>query len=128
MPDATHLSAAAAILAVDMYLLTLMYAAHPRQQTGLNVPAIIGNKDFERAYGVPMNSLESVPVLLPRLQAATVYFGGWIRAARVAAWATGRPPYLGECVRPTPTRPTSALRCFPRRAWPCSRSGAWQTL
>jgi glutathione S-transferase len=104
MPDAMHLSAAATIVAVAVYFLTLMYAGHVRHRTGLKAPAVVGNVEFERAYRVQMNTLESLPVLLPLLWIATVYFGGWIPAALGLLWALGRVVYMIDYLKSPDSR------------------------
>ena len=94
MPDAMHLSAMATILAVGVYFLTLIYSGHVRHKTGLKAPATIGNAQFERAYRVQMNTLEAMPVMLPLLWLATVYYGGALPAALGFIWSVGRIVYM----------------------------------
>src|SRR5512146_2194774 len=94
MPDAMHLSALATILALGVYFLTLMYAGHVRHRTGLKAPATVGNAEFERAYRVQMNTLESLPVLLPLMWIATIYYGGALPAVLGFVWSAGRIVYM----------------------------------
>jgi glutathione S-transferase len=94
MSNAMHLSAVATIAAVGVYFLTLMYAGHIRHKTGLKAPATVGNAEFERTYRVQMNTLESMPVMLPMLWLATVYYGGPLPAALGFVWSFGRILYM----------------------------------
>ena len=92
--SAMQLSAAATLLAVAVYFSTMILTGRVRHRTGLKAPAIVGNEEFERAYRVQMNTLESMPIFLPLLWLATVTFGGWIPAALGVLWSVGRIAYM----------------------------------
>ena len=94
MPEGTDLSAGITVLAIAFYFVTIINVGRMRQRHGIKAPAVTGNAEFERAYRVQMNTLESMPMFLPLLWLATLYLGGWMPAALGLLWIVGRILYM----------------------------------
>ena len=94
MPDGTHLSAWVTVLAALFYFWTLINVGRMRQKHGVKAPAMTGPLEFECALRVQMNTLEAMPVFLPLLWLATLYFGGSVPAAFGLLWVVGRFLYM----------------------------------
>jgi glutathione S-transferase len=62
-----HYTAIVTLLAVGFYLFTSLAVASARVKFGIKAPATAGHPDFERAFRVQMNTLESMPLFLPSL-------------------------------------------------------------
>jgi glutathione S-transferase len=91
-PD-TLLSAAVTILVVLFYYFAGFSVARMRGKHGIQAPATSGHPEFDRAFRVHMNTLEQMPVILPLLWLATLFFHGWLPAAFGLLWIVGRIVY-----------------------------------
>jgi glutathione S-transferase len=90
----TPIAAATAIvtiLAILVYFWTLMAVGGMRGKHKINAPTMTGPQEFECAVRVQMNTLEQLPVLLPLLWLATLYFS----PAMSMAYLSWLPPVLG---------------------------------
>lgn len=91
-PD-TLLSAAVTILVVLFYYFASFSVARMRGKHGIKAPATSGHPEFDRAFRVHMNTLEQMPIILPLLWLATLFFHGWLPAAFGLLWIVGRIVY-----------------------------------
>ena len=90
----TPIAAATAIvtiLAILVYFWTLMAVGGMRGKHKVNAPTMTGPLEFECAVRVQMNTLEQLPVFLPLLWLATLYFS----PAMSIAYLSWLPPVLG---------------------------------
>jgi glutathione S-transferase len=67
-----------------------------REKHEVRAPAVSGHPDFERAYRVQMNTLEAMPIFLPALWLAAVYFTRvpLLAPAIGLVWIVGRIIYM----------------------------------
>ncbi|HEY5347098.1 MAG TPA: MAPEG family protein [Rhizomicrobium sp.] len=93
---AALLSAIVTILVVLTYFLTSIPVGKMRGKHGIKAPATSGHPEFDRAFRVHMNTLEQMPIILPLLWLATIYFHGvgWLPAAFGVLWIVGRIVYM----------------------------------
>jgi glutathione S-transferase len=97
---AMPLAAIVTILASVVYLMTGFGVASMRGKHKIDAPAVTGNPEFERAYRVQMNTLEAMPIFLPALWLATIYFSPrveivwWLPAVLGVLWIIGRYLYM----------------------------------
>jgi glutathione S-transferase len=93
---ATLLSATVTVLVIILYLIMSFRVGSMRGKHNVNAPAVTGAPEFERAYRVQMNTLEQMPVFLPALWLATIYFKpvGYIPALLGLIWIVGRVLYM----------------------------------
>jgi glutathione S-transferase len=90
----TPIAAATAIvtiLAILVYFWTLMAVGAMRGKHKVNAPTMTGPLEFECAVRVQTNTLEQLPVFLPLLWLATIYFS----PAFSIAYLPWLPPVLG---------------------------------
>lgn len=89
-------SAAVTILAVVFYFYTGMLVAKMRGKHKVAAPTMTGPLEFECAVRVQTNTLEALPVFLPLLWLATIYFTlwGWLPALLGLVWVIGRFFYM----------------------------------
>jgi glutathione S-transferase len=94
------LSAIATLLAVVLYFYMGVRVGQMRVKHGVKAPATTGHPEFERAFRVHYNTLESLVVFLPLLWLATFYFTPafvtltWLPAALGLVWVVGRIFYM----------------------------------
>ncbi len=97
---ATPLASIVTILAIVLYMMTAARVASMRGKHKIQAPAVTGHPEFERAYRVQMNTLEAMPVFLPGLWLASLYFPlkfavvWWLPAALGVLWIVGRYMYM----------------------------------
>lgn len=94
---ATLLTAIVTILVIVLYIIMGFRVGSMRGKHNVNAPAVTGHPEFERAYRVQMNTLEQMPVFLPGLWLATIYFkpvGGILPAVLGVIWILGRVLYM----------------------------------
>lgn len=93
---ATLLSATVTVLVAILYLIMSFRVGRMRGKHNVNAPAVSGAPEFERAYRVQMNTLEQMPVFLPALWLATIYFKpvGYVPALLGLIWIVGRVLYM----------------------------------
>lgn len=84
------------ILAVIFYMVTAWRVGTMRERHNIAAPAVTGHPEFERAYRVQMNTLEAMPVFLPMLWIATVWFTRvpLLAPALGLVWIVGRIVYM----------------------------------
>ncbi|HVY87638.1 MAG TPA: MAPEG family protein [Hyphomonadaceae bacterium] len=92
---ATLLSAVVTIVIILMYFWMSIGVAQARGKTGIDAPATTGHPHLERAMRVHYNTLEQMPIILPLLWLATIYFHllPWLPAAVGVVWIVGRLVY-----------------------------------
>ena len=90
------LTAAVTILAVLLYIYTAVRVGNFRENHNISAPTVTGHPEFERAYRVQMNTLEAMPVFLPALWLASIYFTkvGLLAPAIGLVWVVGRIVYM----------------------------------
>jgi hypothetical protein len=66
----------------------------PAPVYGVKLPAITGNPDFERVYGIQTNTQKWAPIFLPSLWLFAIYIGYVAAAAGGAVWVIGRIVYF----------------------------------
>jgi glutathione S-transferase len=90
------LSAVVTLLAIVLYFYMGVHVGRMRVKHGIKAPATSGHAEFDRAFRVQMNTLESLPVFLPLLWLATIYFhpAAWIASALGLVWVVGRILYM----------------------------------
>jgi glutathione S-transferase len=89
-----HFTALVTCLAVALYSFTSGRVGKARVMFGVKAPATTGNPDFERAFRVQMNTLESMPMFLPPLWLFAIYISDPIAAAIGLVWIAGRVLYM----------------------------------
>lgn len=82
------------LAAVALYFVMLIRVSQARARTGIKAPATSGHPDFERAYRIQTNTLESMPLFLPTLWLAAVYVDDRFAAALGLVWIVGRFLYM----------------------------------
>lgn len=94
--SAALLSAIVTIMAIALYIVMSFRVGSMRGKHNVNAPAVTGAPEFERAYRVQMNTLEQMPVFLPALWLATVFFKpvGYLPAILGVIWIVGRVLYM----------------------------------
>jgi glutathione S-transferase len=89
-------SALVTILAIIVYFYMGLRVGQMRTKHGVHAPAVTGHPEFERAFRVQMNTLEHLPVVIPLLWLATLYFSPYPLLAPVLGlvWIAGRIVYM----------------------------------
>lgn len=84
------------ILAIIVYFYMGIRVGQMRSKHGIKAPATSGHPEFDRAFRVQMNTLEHLPVVIPLLWLATLYFGPLPMAAPLLGlvWVAGRVLYM----------------------------------
>jgi glutathione S-transferase len=99
-----HYTALVTLLALVLYLVTLVRVSRARRKFGVKLPAISGNEDFERVFRVQMNTLEWLPVFLPSLWLFAIYVSDAIAGGIGVIWIIGRVLYMIGYTRSVPQR------------------------
>lgn len=94
------------ILAIALYFFTGMKVGQMRAKHNIKAPAVTGAPEFERAFRVQMNTLEHLPVFIPLLWLATIYFPWftWIVPVIGLVWIAGRAMYMDAYLKDPATR------------------------
>jgi glutathione S-transferase len=94
--EAGLLSAIVSILAVILYLYMATHVGRMRGRHNVVAPATAGHPQFERAFRVQQNTLESLTVFFVLLWLATIYFRtlAWLPALLGLIWVIGRVIYM----------------------------------
>ena len=95
-------SAIITILAILFYFWTGLRVGAMRGKHDIKAPAMTGHPEFERSVRVQMNTLEWLPIFLPLLWLATLYFSpamstrylSWLPAVLGVIWIIGRYLYM----------------------------------
>jgi glutathione S-transferase len=87
-----------------------------RGKHNIIAPSVVGHPEFERGYRVQLNTLESMPILLPALWLATAYMEAitwlpllWLPAALGVVWILGRIMYAQGYIADPSKRSTGFL-------------------
>jgi glutathione S-transferase len=87
-----------------------------RGKHNIVAPSVTGHPEFERGYRVQLNTLESMPILLPALWLATAYIEAitwlplpWLPAALGLVWIVGRMLYAQGYIADPSKRSTGFL-------------------
>ncbi|HSZ75009.1 MAG TPA: MAPEG family protein [Rhizomicrobium sp.] len=93
---ATLLTAIVTLAAIVLYIIMSIRVGQMRGKHNVTAPATTGAPEFERAYRVQMNTLEQMPIFLPALWLATIYFRrfGMVPPVLGAIWVIGRVLYM----------------------------------
>jgi len=110
-------SAIITILAVLFYFWTGLKVGQMRSKHKVDAPAMTGNPEFERAVRVQVNTLEWMPIFLPLLWLATIYFSpamsvayiSWLPALFGVVWILGRILYMNGYLAAPEKRSTGFL-------------------
>src|SRR5262249_54843166 len=81
------------LLVILFYFFLATRVAAARVKYKVELPAIVGNPDFERIFRVHMNTLEWMPTFLVPLWLCAVYFSDAVAAALRIVWIRGRIVY-----------------------------------
>ena len=95
-------TAGVTILAIILYFWTGINVARMRGKHGVKAPAMTGPLEFECAVRVQANMLEWLPIFLPLLWLASIYFSpamsmawlSWLPVALGVLWLIGRWIYM----------------------------------
>jgi glutathione S-transferase len=90
------LSAIVTILAILLYTYMSIRVGQMRTKHGITAPATSGHPEFERAFRIHYNTLESIAVFIALLWLATIYFRTlpWLPALVGLIWVIGRFIYM----------------------------------
>jgi glutathione S-transferase len=104
MPMPSNLPALVTLLALALYMATLMNTGRQRRRCDVRAPAVTGPPEFERAFRVQQNTLEQLILFLPALWLFAYYasprWGGLIGLV----WLAGRAYYAYCYYRDPETR------------------------
>lgn len=92
------------LLALVVFLLTLVGVGQARSKFNVPAPATTGDPQFERHFRVQMNTLEGLALFLPSLWLFASYWGDPIAAGIGAFWIVGRLIYMNAYVRDPKSR------------------------
>lgn len=89
------------ILAIILYYAMGMKVGQMRSKHAVKAPAVTGAPEFERAFRVQMNTLEHLPVFLPLLWLAVIYFAWlpWAVPVLGLVWIIGRALYMDSYLK-----------------------------
>ncbi len=90
------LSAVVTILAILLYTFMSIRVGQMRTKHSITAPATSGHPEFERAFRIHYNTLESIAVFIALLWLATIYFHTlpWLPALVGLIWVIGRVLYM----------------------------------
>ncbi len=88
-----HYTAVVTLLAVAFYFFLATRVAAARGKFGVQLPATLGNPDFERIYRVHVNTLEWMPTFLAPLWLCAIYLNDVAAAVLGLVWIGGRVLY-----------------------------------
>ena len=87
-------SALATLIALVVYLWTMVLVSRARTRYGVHAPACTGNEEFERRFRVQMNTLEQLVLMLPTLWLCAVWVGELYAGLGGLVWSIGRIIYV----------------------------------
>jgi uncharacterized MAPEG superfamily protein len=93
MPNSFALPALITALTVFLQVWMMVIVGRAREKYGVAAPATTGNPDFERAFRVQMNTLESTMMFLPALWVFATFLSNRWAAIVGAVWLIGRAWY-----------------------------------
>ena len=81
------------LLSLLLYFWLGFRVGQARVKFRVPAPATAGNRDFERAFRIQMNTLEWLPIFLPSLWLAAIYLSDVAAALVGLVWIAGRVLY-----------------------------------
>jgi glutathione S-transferase len=81
------------LLALVVYLGTMVYCARMRARHRIMAPATIGHPDYERAFRIQQNTLEQLVVFVPAVWLFSALVNPLVGAILGAIWIAGRVLY-----------------------------------
>jgi glutathione S-transferase len=87
------------LLALVVYLGTMVHCARMRARHRIMAPATVGHPDFERAYRIQQNTLEQLVPFVPAVWLFSVLVNPLLGAALGAIWLVGRVLYAVSYAR-----------------------------
>ena len=94
----TLATASVTVLAAGFYFYTAFRVGDLRAKHNIKAPACAGHPEFDRAYRVQMNTLETLAIVLPLLWIGTLYPIGpmlaWLAPLVGLVWVLSRVVYL----------------------------------
>ena len=97
------------IAALIFYVYTGVKVAQMRRKHNVAAPATTGAPEFERAFRVQMNTLESLIIFLPLLWLAGTFFNRWVAIGLGITWIVGRVLYMQGYLEAPEKRETGSL-------------------
>ncbi len=94
MPDAVHLAAINTVLACLFTFFASARVSMMRRAHQVEAPATSGHPNFERAYRVHMNTVESLVLFLPLLWIGAILYSGIVAFFLGLVWLAGRLLYM----------------------------------
>jgi glutathione S-transferase len=107
-----HLPALTTLVAVLLYVMTLLNVAFARGKYKIAAPATSGNADFDRIFRVQMNTLEQLVAFLPALWLFALYVSAAWASVVGAVWIVGRVFYVIGYTQAAAKRQTGAVIGF----------------
>jgi len=87
------LPASATLLALILYLVTVINAGRARFKYDVPAPKIVGNDDFERIFRVQQNTIEQIVLFVPSLWLFSLFVSPLWGAILAGIWLVGRTFY-----------------------------------
>ena len=97
-------SALATLIAMAIFIWTMMLVSRARTRLGIPAPACTGNEEFERTFRVQMNTLEQLVLLLPALWLCAIWVGEIYAGLGGLVWCIGRVIYVASYIRDPKSR------------------------
>ncbi len=102
-------TAAALLLALAVYVWTVLKVGQARGKHRVDAPAVTGPPEFERTLRAQQNSVEQMVLFLPLLFLAWLLWGDAWSGAYGLVWSLGRILYVDGYVRAAAKRSTGFL-------------------
>lgn len=90
---AMHFAAIITLLALLLFIGTVVWVGSARIKYGIKAPATTGNENFERIFRVQMNTLENLVLFLPALWLFNNYVSPLWTGILGLVWLLGRVDY-----------------------------------
>lgn len=97
------------IAALFFYGYTIFQVGQMRRKHNVVAPATTGAPEFDRAFRVQMNTLESLVIFLPLVWLAGTYFNRWVAVILGIVWIVGRVLYMQGYMESPERRETGAI-------------------
>jgi glutathione S-transferase len=94
MPDAVRLAAIITVLACVFTFFAAYRVSMMRRAHAVEAPATTGHPNFERAYRIHMNTIESLVLFLPLLWMGAILYSGVVAFILGLVWLVGRLMYM----------------------------------
>lgn len=100
----SHLPALVTLIALGLYIGTMMMTGRARRRFAVRAPAVTGPPEFERAVRVQQNTLEQLILFLPALWLFAYYVSAPVGALIGVGWVAARAYYAVCYYRDPETR------------------------